>query len=47
MVAVNNEDILPPPKNGISQNFSAKLSTVGGIIVRGNKIIPPDAPEHV
>ena len=47
MVAVNNEDILPPPKNGINQNFSAKISTVGGIIVRGNKIIPPDAPEHV
>ena len=46
-MAVNNEDILPPSKNGIIQKFSAKLSTVGGTIVRGNKIIPPDASEHV
>ena len=43
-MAVN---MLLPPKNSINQKFFAKLSTVGGVIVRGNKIIPPDAPEHV
>ena len=32
---------------GINQKFFAKLSTVGSVIVRGDKIIPPDAPEHV
>ena len=46
-MAVNNGDMLLPPKNSINQKFFAKLSTVGGVIVRGNKIIPPDAPEHV
>ena len=44
MMAVN---MLLPPKSSINQKFFAKLSTVGGVIVRGNKIIPPDAPEHV
>ena len=32
---------------GINQKFFAKLSTVGSVIVRGDKIIPPDAPEQV
>ena len=32
---------------GINQKFFTKLSTVGSVIVRGDKIIPPDAPEHV
>ena len=41
------EIFLRPPKNSVDQKFFAKLSTVGGVIVRGNKIIPPDAPEHV
>ena len=32
---------------GINQKFFAKLPTVGSVIVRGDKIIPPDASEHV
>ena len=32
---------------GINQKFFAKLSTVGSVIVRGDKIIPPAAPEQV
>ena len=32
---------------GINQKFFAELSTVGSVIVRGDKIIPPDAPEQV
>ena len=32
---------------GINQKFFAKLSTVGSVIVRGDKVIPPDAPEQV
>ena len=31
----------------INQKFFRKLSTVGSVNVRGDKIIPPDAPEHV
>ena len=32
---------------GINQKFFAQLPTVGSVIVRGDKIIPPDASEHV
>ena len=45
--AVTNGDSLPPQESSISQRIFAEISTGDGLILLGNKIILPDALEHI
>lgn len=45
--AVNNGDSLPPQESSINQRIFAEISTGDGLILLGNKIILPDALEHI
>lgn len=44
--AISRGDILPPQDCNVNQKIFSELSVVDGLILRGDKIVPPDAPEH-